>query len=143
MHENQLILAGYLGTKPEVRYMPSGTPVANARLAQSYEYTKDGKPVEHTNWFSLVFYGDLAAVALKFEKGENIHVTARLEQREWEAKTGSKRTVYEVVVHKCHRIAGLSAMQNPNEKQNGTPFVEAAQSEGSAYEEEPNDDWVL
>ena len=143
MQENQLILAGYLGTKPEVRYLPSGTPVANARLAQSYEYTKDGKPLEHTNWFSLVFYGDLAAIALKFEKGENIHVTARLEQRQWEAKTGSKRTVYEVVVHKCHRIAGVSAVQNPNEKQTVTLDEVATRNEGSLYEDEPNDDWVV
>ena len=143
MQENQLILAGYLGTKPEVRYLPSGTPVANARLAQTYEYTKDGKQLEHTNWFSLVFYGDLAAVALKFEKGENISVSARLEQRQWEAKTGSKRMVYEVVVHRCHRIAGPLVAQATPEKQAVAPGQTATHNEGSFYEDEANDDWVV
>jgi single-strand DNA-binding protein len=143
MYENQVTLAGYLGSKPEVRYLPSGTPVANARLAQTYEYTKDGKPHEHTNWFSLVFYGDLAAIALKFEKGDNIHVTARLERRQWESKTGGKRTVSEVVVHNCHRIAALSTAQGANESGITPPGEEGASAEEGAYEHQPDDDWVI
>ena len=38
MQENRIELAGYLAAKPEVRYLPSGTPVANARLAEGYRY---------------------------------------------------------------------------------------------------------
>ena len=102
MTENQFTLAGYLGAKPELRYLPAGTPVANVRLAQSY--TLKGNSEERTNWFNLVFYGNIAAIAMKFEKGDNIHVTAFLEHREWETKAGSKRHTYEVVVKKCHRI---------------------------------------
>jgi single-strand DNA-binding protein len=51
MTENQFILAGYLGSKPELRYLPTGTPVANVRLAQSYRL--QGKSEERTNWFNL------------------------------------------------------------------------------------------
>jgi single-strand DNA-binding protein len=143
MQENQIILAGYLAGKPELRYLPSGTPVANVRLAQSYEYEKDRNAKEHTNWFNLVFYGDLAAVAMKFNKGDNIHVTAVLEQRQWEAKTGGKRTVYKVVVHKCHRIASLTEPGKPNGK-NGQSHPDSDltrdQEMRRAYE---SDDWVI
>ncbi len=33
MQKNRIELAGYLGGRPSVRYLPSGTPVANVRIA--------------------------------------------------------------------------------------------------------------
>ncbi len=39
MQKNRIELAGFLAAKPEVRHLPSGTPVANARLAEGYRYT--------------------------------------------------------------------------------------------------------
>jgi single-strand DNA-binding protein len=141
MHENHLILAGYLGTKPELRYLPSGTPVANARLAQSYPYLKNGKQEEHTNWFSLVFYGDLADIATKFEKGQNIYVTGRLEQRQWEAKTGSKRNIYEVVVHRCHRIASFAASDKPLGPTSANASDEL--TDENADHESNDEEWVI
>lgn len=46
MQRNRIELAGYISAKPEVRYLPSGTPVANARLGQTYEYTQNNEPVK-------------------------------------------------------------------------------------------------
>src|SRR5436190_22593186 len=114
MTENQFIVAGYLGSKPELRQLPSGTDVANALLAQSYMLL--GKNEERTNWFNLTFYGKLAHVAMQFEKGDNIHITAFLEHREWETKAGGKRNTYEVVVKKCHRIDSTRAQSHAAEK---------------------------
>src|SRR6266536_6403069 len=120
MQENIFILAGYLGTKPEVRELPSGTPVANARLAQTMRFQKDGELREHTNWFNLVFYGDkLAEVALTYEKGDNIHVTGVVEYRQWETPGGAKRSVYEVSVRRCHRIAGHDDVPQSQTSVNG------------------------
>src|SRR6478609_6969734 len=49
MQKNRIELAGYLAAKPEVRYLPSGTPVANARLAEGYRYKDRNEQVqEHT-----------------------------------------------------------------------------------------------
>src|SRR6266496_1166675 len=144
MQEYLLILAGYLGGKPELRYLPSGTPVANVRLAQSYEFKKDNRTEEHTNWFNLVFYGNLADVAMKFDKGENIHVSARLEQRQWEAKTGTKRTVYEVVVHKCHRVASLTqGSEYPGKHETLTPNTSTEHGQDSQYAHGTDDEWVI
>ena len=84
MQMNRIEIAGYLSKKPEIRYLPSGTPVANARLGQSYRYQDSSqKWNEHTNWHSLSFYGDLANVAINFEKGENLYVEGTIEQREF------------------------------------------------------------
>ncbi len=140
MTENQFIVAGYLGSKPELRYLPSGTPVANVRLAQSY--TLNGKPEERTNWFNLVFYGNLAHVAMKFEKSDNIHVIAFLEHREWETKAGSKRNTYEVVVKKCHRIASVTE-QSTSAEEDVESNIGVAQRLESVLADQTDDEWVV
>src|SRR5439155_12159918 len=102
---------GYLAASMQQRTLPSGTSVANGRLGQTYQYrTKDGTN-KHTNWFNLTFYGELSAVALTYQKGDNLHVIGTIQQRQFTPKDGSTRNVYEVVVQKCHRIARMGAVQ--------------------------------
>jgi single-strand DNA-binding protein len=107
MQRNRLEVVGYLAAKPALRYLPSGTPVANVRLGESYRYQDgDGKPQQHTNWHNLSFYGDLSRVATAFEKGDNLFVEGTMEQRQFTPKgDGVQRIVHEVVVRNCHLIA--------------------------------------
>jgi len=103
---NRVEIGGYLARKPELRYLPSGTPVANGRLGQTYRYQDSNQQQkEHTNWHNLSFYGDLSKVALSFEKGDNIYIEGTIEQRQFTPKDGSQRTVNEIVVRYCHLIA--------------------------------------
>jgi single-strand DNA-binding protein len=107
MQRNRLEVIGYLAVKPALRRLPSGTPVANVRLGESYRYQgPDGKSQQLTNWHNLSFYGDLSRVAMTFEKGDNIFVEGSIEQRQFTPKgDGAQRTVHEVVVRNCHIIA--------------------------------------
>jgi single-strand DNA-binding protein len=107
MPRNHFQVIGYLAAKPVARYLPSGTPVANVRLGESYRYQDgDGKSKQQTNWHNLSFYGDLSRVAETFEKGDNIFVDGTVEQRQFTPKgDGVQRTVNEVVVRYCHLIA--------------------------------------
>jgi single-strand DNA-binding protein len=107
MQRNRLEVVGYISAKPTARYLPSGTPVANVRLGESYRYQDgDGKPQQHTNWHNLSFYGDLSRVATTFEKGDNIFVEGTIEQRQFTPKgDGVQRIVHEIVVRNCHLIA--------------------------------------
>ena len=107
MQRNRLEVVGYLAAKPALRYLPSGTPVANVRLGESYQYQDgDGKPQQHTNWHNLSFYGDLSRVATTLEKGDNVFVEGTIEQRQFTPKgDGVQRIVHEVVVRNCHLIA--------------------------------------
>jgi single-strand DNA-binding protein len=106
MQMNRVEVAGHLAKKPEVRYLPSGLPVANVRLGQTYRFQDSSRQwQERTNWHSLSFYGDLSKVALSFDKGENIFVEGTIEQREFTPKDGSKRVVNEIIVRHCHLIA--------------------------------------
>lgn len=105
MQKNRMELAGYLAARPEIRYLPSGTPVANARLAEGYRFKDRNDQVqEHTNWHSVVFYGELSNIAIGFDKGDNIFVEGTLQTRKFTPKDGSQRTVYEVVAKSVYQI---------------------------------------
>jgi single-strand DNA-binding protein len=105
MQKNRIELAGYLAAKPELRFLPSGTKVANGRLGESHRYRgHDGQVQTHTNWHSLTFYDDLADVAVTYEQGENLYVDGTIQQRKFTPKDGATRTVHEVIVRACHVI---------------------------------------
>lgn len=105
MQENRFHLAGHLAARPTLRSLPSGMPVANARLGQTYRLSRNELPAEHTNWFSLVFYGDLANLAMELDKGANVYVEGSFDQRPTTDQQGHKRYVYEVTVQKFFRIS--------------------------------------
>ena len=109
MQMNRVVIAGYVSKKPEVRHLPSGTPVANVRVGESIRYADSGwETREHTNWHSLSFYGKLADVAQVLKKGDNVYVDGRIEQRQLITRDRSKpRTVHEIVVSQRHLIAAV------------------------------------
>ena len=126
MQKNRIELAGYLADKPQVRYMPSGTPVANVRMAEGYRYTdRNNQAQEHTNWHNLVFYGDLADIAVTYEKGDNIFIEGTLQTRKFTPKDGSPRTVYEIIARSVYLIAKPRTTKE-------APADNAPQREGAA-----------
>ncbi len=98
---NKVILIGNLGNEPDVRYMPSGDPVANVSLATS-EVWRDkntGEPQERTEWHRVVFIGKIADVVKQYlHKGSKIYVEGQLRTRKWQDKEGHDRYMTEVVV---------------------------------------------
>src|SRR5258707_1238509 len=62
---NKVILIGNLGADPETRAMPSGTTVANLRIAtsESWRDKQTGEQQERTEWHRVAFFGRLAEVA--------------------------------------------------------------------------------
>lgn len=126
MQKNRIELAGYLVAKPEGRFLPSGTKVANARLKETYRFVStDGKSQTHANWHSVVFYGELADVALTYDKDDNVYIEGSLQQRKFTPTDGVTRTVYEVHARSSHQILApdLSSRQSVAEE-------EAANGEG-------------
>lgn len=143
MQMNRVEVAGHIAQKPDVRFLPSGLPVANARLGQTYRFQDSSRQwQERTNWHNLSFYGDLSKVALTFEKGENIFIEGTIEQREFTPKDGAKRVVNEIIVKHCHLIAparggAASAAAASSASSNGEsiPDLETAASH--------DDDWPV
>ena len=95
---NKVFLIGNLTKPPELRYTPSGTAVADLRLAVNRNYTtQGGEKREETCFLTVVVWGKQAESCGEYlDKGSPILVEGRLQTREWEAKDGGKRTVMEV-----------------------------------------------
>ncbi len=100
----KLIVAGYLGRDPEMRYTPDGTPVTNFSVATSNKWTKaDGSQVEETTWFRITVWRGLAETCNEhLSKGQPVLVEGRLKPDEfgnpriWTNNEGEPRTSYEV-----------------------------------------------
>lgn len=109
MQRNSIELAGYLGAKPVTRFLPSGTKVANVRLAEGYRYVDaQKKEQEHTNWHAIVCYGKLADIIEQMNKGDNVLVGGTLQIRAFTPTDGSRRRVYEVIARTVARIDRIS-----------------------------------
>jgi single-strand DNA-binding protein len=146
MQKNRIEMAGYLAAKPEVRYLPSGTPVANARLGESYSYKdSDGKPQKHTNWHSLSFYGDMSSIAVGYDKGDNLFIEGSVEQRQFAPKSdGVKRTVHEIIVRSCHLIAQpRAAGAKSTSPESALPASEDLQEAEVDASEDQHDPWPV
>jgi len=143
MQENRFQLAGYLAAKPILSYLPSSMPVAKARLGQTYRFSRNDKPSEHTNWFSLVFYGDLATLATELEKGTNLYVEGTFDQRPYVGQDKCKRYIYEVSVHKFFVISGVA--QDPLPPPPHATLTNEVMTDGDQSPEptETQDAWLL
>lgn len=95
MSVNKVILLGYVGADPEMRYPEQGLAFANIRLATN-ERTGD---LERTEWHRLVLAGKNAEIAEKYiRKGTLLYVEGKLRTRSWDDKLGVKRNVTEIYV---------------------------------------------
>ncbi len=99
---NKVFLLGNLTRVPELRYTPSGTAVADLRLAVNRNYTtQGGEKREDTCFLTVVVWGKQAESCREYlDKGSPILVEGRLQTRDWESKDGQKRTVTEVVAER-------------------------------------------
>ena len=136
MQKNRIELGGFLAAVPEMRYLPSGTKVSNARLGETYRYRDhEGQSQSHTNWHNLTFYDDLAEVALTYEQGDNIFVEGTLQQRKFTPKDGVTRTVHEVIVRSCHLVASPRTEHQSKLTADDAHVPEtAAATEGEVYD---------
>ena len=91
---NQINIIGRIGKEVELKYLASGSALANFSIAVNQDYKKqDGTKVEKTSWFDITAFGKTAEnVNTFFNKGSMIGITGELEQQTWDAQDGSKRS---------------------------------------------------
>lgn len=105
---NKVILVGNLGADPELRYTPSGQPVATFRIATGDAWTdKDGQKQERTEWHRIVVWSKQAELASQYlSKGRQVYIEGRLQTREWQDRDGNKRYTTEIVANQLVFLGG-------------------------------------
>jgi single-strand DNA-binding protein len=97
---NKVILIGNLGADPETRAMPSGTTVANLRIAtsESWRDKQSGEQQERTEWHRVALFGRLAEIAGEYlKKGSQVYIEGSLRTRKWQDKQGNERYSTEII----------------------------------------------
>ncbi len=104
---NKVMIIGNLGRDPEMRYLPSGSPVTNFSVAVSRRWkSRDGEDKEETEWFNVDCFDKLAEVANTYlSKGKQVYVEGRLRTDTWEdQQTGEKRSRTKVVAYSMQML---------------------------------------
>lgn len=114
---NKVMIIGHLGRDPELRYTPSGRPVASFSVATSRTWTSsEGERREETEWFNVVAWGNLAEICkTHLAKGQQVYVEGRLQTRGWEDENGTRHYRTELVANEMILLGDRRAMQDTSD----------------------------
>lgn len=125
------MIIGNLGSEPEMRFTPNGSPVTSFSVATNRIYTTaDGERRTETEWFNVIAWNKLAEQCNQFlTKGRLVYVEGRLRTRSWEGQDGQKHYRTEII---ANRITFL-------DRQSAGPLPEDRADEGATGDLEPDD----
>jgi len=119
---HKIIIAGYLGRDPEMRYTPSGQPVTNFSVATSRRWTgSDGQQHDETVWWRVSVWGRQAETCNQYlSKGRPVLIEGRIggdripqgDGREtlvphvWQGQDGQPRARYEITAQTVKFLGG-------------------------------------
>jgi|SRR5215469_6490391 len=138
---NKVILIGNLGKDPEVKYTPSGVPVAKFSIATNERYKdKSGEWQDRTEWHNLVAWQRHAEIIGEYvKKGSKIYIEGRLQTSSWEDKqSGEKKYRTEVVIQDLVLLSGRGdGGRGDGEGEGRSRGAAMSGSAGSAMDQRP------
>jgi single-strand DNA-binding protein len=149
---NKVILVGRLGKDPELKYTPSGAPVAKFSLATDESFKdKTGEKQDHTEWHNIVAWNKLAEICGEYlTKGKLIYIEGTIRSRQWQDQAGNKRTSYEIIANQMQmlgskgdseRAVGTGGINRPvNERHSPATSAPTAEPISSSEPEVSDDD---
>jgi single-strand DNA-binding protein len=122
---NKVILVGYVGKDPEVRYLDGGVAVAKLSLATTEVFkNKEGKKVEHTEWHSVVFWRGLAEVVEKYvKKGNQLYIEGRIKYRTF--GEGDNKKYYTDIIAENMTMLGAKRERDANTTITETKLIDS------------------
>lgn len=106
---NKVMLMGNLTRDPELRYLPSNTPVVNFGVATNRRWTdrQSNEKREETTFVDVSAFGRTAEVINQyFKKGRPIFVEGRLRFEQWQDQSGNNRNRLTVVCEQFEFVGG-------------------------------------
>jgi single-strand DNA-binding protein len=105
---NKVILVGYLGADPDMKYISTGSATTELRVATTEQWTdKSNQKQERTEWHRVVTWGKLAENCGKYlQKGRLVYVEGSIQTRSFDDKDGNKRYITEVKAYEVKFLGG-------------------------------------
>ena len=134
---NRVTIVGRLTRDPELRHLPSGTPVLEMGVAVNGRQQDDGGNwVDKPNFFDVKVFGNQAEMLSQhLVKGRRIGIDGRLDWRSWEAQDGTKRSKVDIVAQ------NVQFLDSRGDAESGEQYVPAgAAAAGDDFPSSPADD---
>lgn len=116
---NKAQVIGFLGSDPDVRYLPNGVCTTSINLAttEKWKGKDDGaQGGERTEWHRVVFFGKPAEIAGEYlRKGSRCFVEGSMRTRKWKDNQDIERYSTEIIVQGYTGILQLLD-RKPNEQ---------------------------
>ena len=106
---NRVILMGNLTRDPELKFLPSGTSVANFGIAMNERYTdrQTGEQKDSPCFVDVEAWGRQAEIVNEYlTKGSPIFIEGSLKFESWETEDGTKRNRLRVRAFRIQLIGG-------------------------------------
>ena len=101
---NKVILTGRLTATPELKTTPGGASVTSFSIAVQRQF-KSADGSYQTDFINIVAWRNTAEFVTRyFEKGQLIAIVGSIQTRQYEDKTGAKRTAFEVVADEAQFV---------------------------------------
>jgi single-strand DNA-binding protein len=106
---NKVILMGNLTRDPQMKYLPSQTPVAEFGIATNRRFkSQSGEEKEEVTFVDCAAFGKQAEVINQWcRKGKQLFIEGRLKFDSWDDKNGGgKRSKLSVIVEQFQFVGG-------------------------------------
>jgi single-strand DNA-binding protein len=137
---NKVFLMGRLTFDPELRHTPSGTAVAELRMATKRTWPgRDGERKEETLFIDVTVWDRQAETCCQYlKKGSGIHVEGSLKMDTWDDKTtGEKRSKIKVQAERVQFLDRRESSGGSDEEYGSSPARRGGSAGGSMGGGEP------
>jgi single-strand DNA-binding protein len=143
---NKVMLIGNLTRDPQLKYLPSGTPVVELGMAVNRSWTdnQSGEKREATTFVDCKAMGKPAEIINQYmTKGRPLFIEGRLDYRQWEAKDGSgKRSKLEVFIENFQFLGSREGGAGGTSRPAGRPEAAPGGDRGQATAQSGSGDYI-
>jgi single-strand DNA-binding protein len=134
---NKIIIVGYLGRDPELRYTPDGTAVCDFSVATTErKKNKSGELQDVTTWFRVTFWRRQAEFASQYlVKGKQVYIEGKLSMSEYQDRDGNARTSLQVNGTDIHFV-GTRSEEGQSQRESKADTSAPANPEGAVTEDD-------
>lgn len=95
---NVAFITGNITRDPELKYTPSGSAVCSFGVATNHSIKKGDEWEDIPTFHNIVVWGKQAEfIANSVHKGTKVSITGRIDNRQYDAKDGTKRYISEII----------------------------------------------
>ncbi|WP_195655143.1 single-stranded DNA-binding protein [Bacteroides sp. 1001136B_160425_E2] len=127
MSVNKVILLGYVGQDPRVKYFDAGSAVATFSLAtteRGYTLANGTQIPDRTEWHNIVASNRWAEIVDKYvHKGERLYLEGKIRTRSYSDQSGAMRYITEIYVDYMEMLSSKGANPGAGASASGQPAM--------------------